>query len=62
PQPGIAVPVMIPENPPITGSIQGTFNGANASHLTGLVDITSNGNNVVGTFMNQKVDINDMNR
>lgn len=40
--------------PVVTGSIKGTFNGPNAGYLTGLVDVASEGVNVVGTFVNQK--------
>lgn len=37
--------------------VKGTFNGSNASHLTGLVDADIRGNRTVGAFINQKRDL-----
>jgi len=49
----------IQQIPVVTGSIKGTFNGPNAGYLTGLVNVTVDENNLVGTFVNQKVEYNN---
>ena len=39
---------------PTPGNVLGTFNGDNAQNLTGMIDVTVNGQNSVGVFVGSK--------